>query len=403
MEEQENKTIILGVTGGIAIHKSIDLASQLVKQGHSVHVVMTENATRLVRQTQFQVISRNPVLLDLFDLGSDWKPVHIDLADKANLLAIVPATANIIGKMANGIADNALSTVAISVHCPILIAPAMEQHMFENPFVAANVQSLKSHGVEFVEPVSGDLASGKQGMGRLNTVEEILGRINQLLNTSQDLRGKQVIVTAGPTREYLDPVRFISNRSSGKMGFAVAEAARDRGADVLLISGPTTAAPPTGVETQYIETTLELQEALLERFDETDIAVMAAAVADYRPQAFSPNKIKKTTDQLNIPLEQNPDIAQVLGERKKRGQITVGFAAETNDLLENAQKKLVKKNCDLIVANDVLAEGAGFEGDTNIVTLLDQSGNCEQLPLLSKREVADQILDRVVELIQEGN
>lgn len=398
----ENKTIILGVTGGIAIHKSIDLASQLVKQGNSVHVVMTENATRLVQPTQFQVISRNPVLLDLFDLGSDWKPVHIDLADKADLLAIVPATANIIGKMANGIADNALSTVAISVHCPILIAPAMEQHMYENPFVAANVQSLKSQGVEFVEPVSGDLASGKQGMGRLNTVEVILERITQmLLQTPKDLNGKRVIVTAGPTREYLDPVRFISNRSSGKMGYAIAEAARDRGADVLLISGPATATPVTGVQTRYIETALELQEALLEGFDHTDIAVMAAAVADYRPQAFSPNKIKKTTGQLNIPLEQNPDIAQVLGERKKSGQITVGFAAETNDLLENAQKKLVKKNCDLMVANDVSAEGAGFEGDTNIVTLLDQSGNCEQLPLLSKREVADQILDRVVDLIQK--
>ena len=399
--KQENKTIILGVTGGIAIHKSVDLASQLVKQGHSVHVVMTENATRLVQPTQFQVISRNPVLLDLFKLGSDWKPVHIDLADKADLLAIVPATANIIGKMANGIADNALSTVAVSVHCPILIAPAMEQHMYENPFVEANIQKLKSNGVEFVEPVSGDLASGKQGLGRLNTVEAILGRINQLLNMSQDLRGKRVIVTAGPTREYLDPVRFISNRSSGKMGYAVAEAARDRGAAVLLISGPATTAPPTGVETRYIETTLELQDALLEGFDQTDIVVMAAAVADYRPQAFSPNKIKKTTDQLTIPLEQNPDIAQALGERKRKGQITVGFAAETDDLLENAQKKLTKKNCDLIVANDVLAEGAGFEGDTNIVTLLDQSGNCDQLPLLSKREVADRILDRVVTLVQE--
>lgn len=399
----KNKTIILGVTGGIAIHKSVDLASQLVKQGHSVHVVMTENATRLVQPIQFQVISRNPVLLDLFDLGSNWKPVHIDLADKADLLAIVPATANIIGKMAHGIADNALSTVAISVHCPILIAPAMEQHMYENPYVATNIQKLRDHGAEFIEPVSGDLASGKQGMGRLNTVEEILGRINQLLNARKDLRGKRVIVTAGPTREYLDPVRFISNRSSGKMGYAVAEAARDRGAAVLLISGPATAAPPTGVETRYIETTLELQDALLERFDQTDIVVMAAAVADYRPQAFSPNKIKKTTDQLTLPLEQNPDIAQALGERKKSGQITVGFAAETSDLLENAQKKLTKKNCDLIVANDVLAEGAGFEGDTNIVTLLDQSGNCDQLPLLSKREVADRILDRVVELIQEDD
>ena len=401
--KKENKTIILGVTGGIAIHKSIDLASQLVKQGYSVHVVMTENATRLVQPIQFQVISRNPVLLDLFDLGSDWKPVHIDLADKADLLAIVPATANTIGKMANGIADDALSTVAISVHCPILIAPAMEQHMYENPFVAANLQRLKENGVEFVEPVSGDLASGKQGMGRLNTVEAILEHITQTLKTPKDLAGKRVVVTAGPTREYLDPVRFISNRSSGKMGYAVAEAAGDRGAEVLLISGPATVVPPIGVETRYIETTLELQDVLLEGFDQADIVVMAAAVADYRPQTYSPNKIKKTTDQLTIPLEQNPDIAQALGERKKKGQITVGFAAETNDLLENAQKKLIKKNCDLIVANDVSAEGAGFEGNTNIVTLLDQSGNCEQLPLLPKREVADRILDRVLELIQQGN
>ena len=300
----EPKTIILGVTGGIAIHKSIDLASQLVKQGHSVHVVMTENATRLVQPIQFQVISRNPVLLDLFNLGSDWKPVHIDLADKADLLAIVPATANIIGKMANGIADDALSTVAISVHCPILIAPAMEQHMYENPFVEANLQKLKEHAVQFVEPVSGDLASGKRGMGRLNTVEVILERITQMLHTTKDLDGKRLVVTAGPTREYLDPVRFISNRSSGKMGYAVAEAAHDRGADVLLISGPATASPPTGVETRYIETTLELQDALLEGFDQTDIVVMAAAVADYRPQSFSANKIKKRADQLTIPLEQ---------------------------------------------------------------------------------------------------
>jgi phosphopantothenoylcysteine decarboxylase/phosphopantothenate--cysteine ligase len=399
----ENKNVILGVTGGIAIHKSLDLASQLVKRGTSVHVVMTESATRLVQPIQFQVISRNPVLLDLFDLGSDWKPVHIDLADSADLLAIVPATANIIGKMANGIADDPLSTVAISVHCPVLLAPAMEQHMYQNPFVGANIQRLKEHGVEFVAPVSGDLASGKQGRGRLNTVEVILERITQLLKTPKDLRGKRVVVTAGPTREYLDPVRFISNRSSGKMGYAFAEAAQHRGAEVLLISGPATSEPPAGVETQHVETTLEMQDAILEVFDQTDIVVMAAAVADYRPQAFSPNKIKKTTDRLTISLEQNPDIAQVLGQRKKKVQITVGFAAETNDLLENAQRKLINKNLDLIAANDVLAEGAGFEGDTNIVTLLDREGVCEQLPLLSKREVADRILDRVVGMIERGN
>ncbi|MCZ6678131.1 MAG: bifunctional phosphopantothenoylcysteine decarboxylase/phosphopantothenate--cysteine ligase CoaBC [Candidatus Poribacteria bacterium] len=400
--ELQNQEIILGVTGGIAIHKSLDLASQLVKRGASVHVVMTEHATRLVQPMQFQVISRNPVLLDLFNSGSDWKPVHIDLADRANLLAIVPATANIVGKMANGIADDALSTVAVSVHCPILIAPAMNGYMYQNPFVQANLQKLREHDIEIVEPASGALACGYEGVGRLNEVDVILERMTQILTTPKDLQGKRVVVTAGPTREYLDPVRFISNRSSGKMGYAVAEAAHRRGATVILISGPATAEPPTGVELRNVETALEMQEAILDVFDQTDIVVMAAAVADYRPQAFSHQKIKKTTDQLTIPLEKNPDIAQSLGQRKAH-QITVGFAAETSDLLENAQRKLVAKNLDLIAANDVLAEGAGFEGDTNIVTLIDHAGNCQQLPLLSKRDVAHRILDRVVAMMQSGN
>lgn len=395
--ELKDRQIILGVTGGIAIHKSLDVASQLVKRGASVHVVMTENATRMVQPLQFQVISRNPVLVDLFDLGAAWKPLHIDLADVADLLAIVPATANIIGKMANGIADDALSTVAISVHCPILIAPAMNGYMYQNPFVQANIQKLQEHGIRFVEPASGALACGYEGVGRLNEIDVILERIVQLLATPKDLKGKRVVVTAGPTREYLDPVRFISNRSSGKMGYAIAEAAHRRGAEVVLISGPATVKPPAGIETRYVETALEMRDAVLELFEQSDIVVMAAAVADYRPLEFTPHKIKKTTDQLTLPLQKNPDIAQELGRRKK-GQITVGFAAETTDLLEHAQKKRIEKNLDLIVANDVSAEGAGFEGDTNIVTLLDGAGNCEQLPLLSKREVADIILDRVAVL-----
>ena len=398
--EYENKKVILGVTGGIAIHKSLDLASQLVKQGVSVHVVMTENATRLIQPLQFQVISRNPVLLDIFDMGTNWKPPHIDLANSADLLAIVPATANFIGKMANGLADDALSTVAISVHCPILIAPAMEEHMYQNPYVKTNIEKLKSNGVEFVEPLYGDLASGHQGMGRLNTIDCILNRVTRLLTGRQDLQGEKVVVTAGPTREYIDPTRFISNPSSGKMGYAVAEAAQRRGADVTLISGPTTVSPPAGVELCYVETAGEMQDAILRLYDKVNIAVMAAAVSDYRPQAFSPNKLKKSSDQLSVPLEKNADIAEILGQRK-RGQILVCFAAETNNLLENAQSKLINKNCDLIVANDILAKGAGFEQDTNIVTLLDNSDKQEQLPLLSKREVADIILDRVVAMMEE--
>ncbi|MYC78527.1 bifunctional phosphopantothenoylcysteine decarboxylase/phosphopantothenate--cysteine ligase CoaBC [Candidatus Poribacteria bacterium] len=404
--EFRERTIILGVTGGIAIHKSIDVASQLVKGGASVHVVMTENATRLVQPLQFQVISRNPVLLNLFDTGTDWKPPHIDLADRADLLAIVPTTANIIGKMANGIADDALSTVAVSVHCPILLTPAMNGHMYHNPFVQQNIDTLKTHGIHFIEPASGDLACGYEGTGRLNTVEAILQRMRDMLAArsdtvpeveAQDLRGTRVLVTAGATREYIDPVRFITNRSSGKMGYAIAEAAAQRGATVRLISGAATVPAPIGIETQHIETTLELYDAMLQAFNETDIVIMAGAPADYRPSEFTPHKIKKTAETLTLSLERNPDIAQTLG-KQKTNQILVCFAAETNDLLENAKKKLIRKNCDLIVANDILAEGAGFGVDTNIVTLLDQDGTCEQLPRSSKRDVADAILNKVVSL-----
>ena len=400
--EFRDRTIILGVTGGIAIHKSLDLASQLVKHGASVHVVMTENATRLVQPLQFQVISRNPVLLDLFDAGTDWKPPHIDLADRADLLAIVPATANIIGKLANGIADDALSTLAVSVHCPILLAPAMNGHIYQNPFVQQNLTALKTHGVHFIEPASGDLACGYEGVGRLNTVETILEGASHILTSTvsletQDLRGVRVLVTAGATREYIDPVRFITNRSSGKMGYAIAEAAAERGAEVQLVSGTATVSPPIGIKTQHVETTLEMYDALLEAFNETDVVIMAGAPADYRPHEFTPHKIKKSAGTLTLPLERNPDIAETLGEQKTH-QTVVCFAAETDDLLENAKKKLIRKNCDLIVANDILTEGAGFQSDTNIVTLLDRDGSCEQLPRSSKRDVADAILTKVVSI-----
>ncbi len=401
--EFRDRTIILGVTGGIAIHKSLDLASQLVKSGASVHVVMTENATCLVQPLQFQVISRNPVLLNLFDTGTDWKPPHIDLADRADLLAIVPATANIIGKLANGIADDPLSTVAVSVHCPILLAPAMNGHMYQNPFVKRNIDTLKEQGIHFVEPASGDLACGYEGVGRLNTVEMILESMRNILVSTaarletQDLRGTRVLVTAGATREYLDPVRFITNRSSGKMGYAIAEAAAQRGAEVQLVSGTATVPPPVGIEIQQVETTLDMYDALQAAFNETDIVIMAGAPTDYRPREFTPHKIKKTAETLTLPLERNPDIAQTLGERKTH-QTLVCFAAETNDLLENAKKKLIRKNCDLIVANDVLAEGAGFQSDTNIVTLLDRDGTCEQLPRSSKRDVADAILTKIISI-----
>ena len=398
--ELKNRTILLGVTGGIAIHKSLDYASQLVKEAASVHVIMTKSATQLVKPLQFQVLSRNPVLLNLFETTEHWKPPHIDLADRADLLTIVPATANILGKMANGIADDALSTVAVSVHCPILIAPAMNGHMYQNPFVQKNIDTLSKQGIAFVEPASGDLACGYEGIGRLSPVDVILKRTRELLNPSTDLSGKQILITAGATREYIDPVRYITNRSSGKMGYAVAEQAARRGASVQLISGHATVPPPSGIEICHVETTQEMHEEVLNKYEQTDIVIMAAAPADYRPTEFTSHKIKKETDTLNLPLQRNPDTAFALGQSKSH-QITVCFAAETDDVLENAKAKLIRKNCELIVANDILAEGAGFEGDTNIVSLLDKEGNCEQLPLLSKHEVADAILDRVVKLIED--
>ena len=359
---------------------------------------MTENATRLVNPLQFQVLSRNPVLLDLFDTGDDWKPPHIDLVDRADLLAIVPATANILGKIANGIADDALSTVAVSVHCPILIAPAMNGHMYHNPFVQQNINALRKQEIEFVEPASGDLACGYEGIGRLSPVEVILERTREILRIQQDFQGRQILVTAGATREYLDPVRFITNGSSGKMGYALAEAAARRGAVVQLVSGHATVSPPQGIEICHVNTTQEMHEAVLQKFEETDIVVMAAAPVDFRPAEFTPHKIKKNSDTLTLSLEKTADTAKTLGESKSH-QLTVCFAAETNDVLENAKEKLIRKNCDLIVANDLLAEGAGFAGDTNIVTLIDKAGTCEQLPLLSKQEVANTILDRIVKLL----
>lgn len=408
--ELKDQAIILGVTGGIAIHKSLDLASQLVKLGADVHTVMTANATRLVQPLQFQVISRNPVLLDLFATGTDWKPPHIELADRGALLMIVPATANIIGKMANGIADDALSTVAVSVHCPILLAPAMNGHMYHNPIVQRNMETLKTHGVHFVQPASGDLACGYEGVGRLNTVDVILQHASEVLASANgrvlpvaitqdnaDLKGTNILVTAGATREYIDAVRFITNPSSGKMGFAIAEAARERGANVQLICGHTTVPAPAGIKVCPVGTTLEMHEAVLRAFDETDVVVMAAAPADYRPSRRTPHKIKKTEAPLTLTFERNPDIAEAIGQRKTH-QFLVCFAAETENLLDNAKEKLVRKNCEIIVANDVLAEGAGFESDTNVVTLLARGGTSEQLPRLSKRDVADAILTRVVSM-----
>ncbi|MEC7867459.1 MAG: bifunctional phosphopantothenoylcysteine decarboxylase/phosphopantothenate--cysteine ligase CoaBC [Candidatus Poribacteria bacterium] len=399
--ELKNKTIILGVSGCIAVHKSLDVASQLVKQGASVHVVMTSNATRMVQPIQFQVISRNPVLLNLYDSKDDWQPPHISLADLADLLVVAPATANIVGKIANGIADDALSTVAISVHCPVLLAPAMNSYMYQNAFVEKNLQKLRKNGINLIEPASGLLACGHEGIGRLEEVDVILERIASVLVTKKDLVGKKVIVTAGPTREHIDPIRFITNRSSGRMGYAIAEMATARGAEVTLISGKTHLEIPAHLEFRQVETAAEMRKAILDDFDSKDVVIMSAAVSDYRPSEYSSVKIKKTEEPMTISLSRNVDILSDLSDRKDPDQLLVGFAAETDNILQNAQQKLVTKNLDLIIANDVSAEGAGFEVDTNIVSIIDGEGKCDQLPLMPKSDIADQILDRIVQLFQK--
>jgi len=393
-----DKTIIVGVTSSIAIHKSIDLVSQLVKKGASTYVVMTENATKLVAPLQFQTISQHPVFFDLFDSGKDWQPRHIELADESDLLAIVPATANIIGKMAHGIADDMLSTLAIAVRCPILLAPAMNCHMYANPIVQENLQILvEKRGVFIAEPEEGWLACGYEGKGRLQDISKIIEQIQNILHPQKDFSGKRILVTAGPTREFFDPVRFITNRSSGKMGYAIAEAAAQRGAFVRLISGPTALKKPSQVEFVNVVTALQMSEAVLSSADSFDIIIMAAAVADYRPKEEKIHKIKKTEGELIVQLERNPDILMELGKRKKESQILVGFAAETEAEIKNAQEKLIRKNLDLNVVNNVNQEGAGFETDTNIVTILGKD-DAQKLPLMKKIDVANVLLDRIIRL-----
>jgi phosphopantothenoylcysteine decarboxylase/phosphopantothenate--cysteine ligase len=395
----ESKEVLLGVTGSIAAYKAVGLVSRLIKLGASVNVIMTENATQLVSPLTFQTISRNPVMVDMFAEVDEWQPGHISLADKADILVIAPATANIIAKLAHGIADDMLSTTALAVRCPVLAAPAMNCHMYDNPIFQENLEILRRHNFAFVEPEYGQLACGYEGKGRLADIEKIIQKIQRLLNTSRDFKGKTIMVTAGPTREALDPVRFITNRSSGKMGYAVAEAAVSRGADVILISGPTALSAPADVKVVNVETALQMRDEVVKYAHQADAVIMAAAVSDYRPRDASPQKIKKEKDQLTLALERNPDILAELGQNKPSRQILVGFSMETENLLDNAIKKLKNKNADLMVANDVSQEGAGFDVDTNIVWIIDSSGSERKLPLMSKRDVAEVILDEVKRLI----
>lgn len=392
------REIVLGVTGGIAAYKSAEIVSRLRHLGAHVHVIMTRNATEFVSPLTFQTLSANPVVTDTFAAPEYWNVEHVALAKLAELFVVAPATANILAKMACGIADDMLSTTLLATKAPILAAPAMNTGMWTAAATQANVSVLQKRGVHLIGPASGILACGDEGAGRMSEPEEIVDEIAHILSAGHDLSGMKVLITAGATRERLDPVRFLTNDSSGKMGFALAEAARDRGADVTVVCGSVTASIPRNVSVTRIESAEDLLKAMSEQAPLHDIVIQAAAVADYRPAAAADKKIKKKKGQeLILTLVENPDVAKAVGSMKKAGQTLVGFAAETDHLLEFAQEKLSKKNLDLIVANDVTREGAGFNTDTNIATLISKTGS-RDLPLMSKRELADIILNSVIEI-----
>ena len=394
------KEIVLGVTGGIAAYKAAEVVSRLRKLGASVHVIMTENARQFITPLTLETLSANPVVYDTFERPATWEVEHIALAKRAEVFAIAPATANILAKMACGIADDMLSTTVLATKAPVLVAPAMNTGMWTAPATRQNVETLRQRGVRFVGPEAGFLACGDEGSGRMSEPAAIVGAIEAILCPRRDMEGLRVMVTAGGTRERIDPVRYIGNDSSGKMGFALAEAARQRGAEVTLVCGHTTAKRPEGIPVTEVESTCELYDAVLARAAEQDVVIQAAAPADYRPAHPSAQKIKKQAGEgITLELVENPDIAAAVGAAKRPGQTLVGFAAETEHLLDNARRKLDKKNLDMIVANDVSRPGAGFNVDTNIATLLTREGMVE-CPLQSKRDLAERILDEIVTLRQ---
>nr|WP_317332534.1 bifunctional phosphopantothenoylcysteine decarboxylase/phosphopantothenate--cysteine ligase CoaBC [uncultured Romboutsia sp.] len=395
----KNKTVVIGVSGGIAVYKTLDVISRLRKLGVNVNVIMTKSATEFVTPLSFQSLSQNYVVCDMFEDPKTWDVEHISLAKRADVFLIAPATANIIGKIANGIADDMLTTTVMATKAKVLIAPAMNTNMYENPILQRNITTLKELGYNFVEPESGRLACGDTGKGKLASPETIVEEVVKLLSKDQDLKGKSIIVTAGPTVESIDPMRYITNRSTGKMGYSIAKEAVERGADVTLITGPTKLTPPQNLKKLVkIESAKEMYEAVLENLDENDVIIKSAAVADYKPKHYSNKKIKKSEDDLFIELDRNKDIALEIGKIKE-DKILVGFAAETNDLIENANLKIKKKNLDFIVANDLTKEGAGFGVDTNIVKIIDKEGNITDYPKMKKEEVANVILDKIKELL----
>jgi phosphopantothenoylcysteine decarboxylase/phosphopantothenate--cysteine ligase len=392
-----DKTIVLGITGSIAAYKAAEIASQLTQEGAKVNVIMTKEAMQFISPVTLRAITGRPAVTEMYNLASEFSIDHVSLAKAADILVVAPATANIIAKLATGIADDMLCCTVLATKAPVLIAPAMETNMYNNPVTQDNLARLKTRGFVIVGPATGWLASGKEGPGRLADINDIIRGIRQVLERSGDLAGKHIVVTAGGTQEPIDPVRYISNRSSGKMGYALAEAARDRGAKVTLVTAPTSLVDPVGVNLVKANTAQEMQQAVENLTTQADALVMAAAVADYRPTKASKDKIKKGETGLTLELEPTLDILSSV----KGNFIKVGFAAESSNLMENAKQKLKQKGLDIIVANDITASDSGFGTDTNRVTIIDRKGKVDSLPLIPKREVADKVLDRVAELFSK--
>lgn len=394
MKTLNNVKIAVGVTGCIAAYKACEIVSRLKKLGADVTVVMTKSATEFVAPLTFGTLSQNKVIYDMFEMPDYSKVEHISLASEADVFLICPATANIIGKVASGIADDFLSTTIMATKAPVAFAPAMNSNMYENPIVQSNISKLKGYGYHFIEPDEGFLACGTSGKGRLPEYDKIISKVESIAYKNKDLKGKKVLVSAGPTQEKIDPVRFLSNHSTGKMGYSIAKAAVLRGADVTLVTGKVSIDPPFGAKVIKIESAEDMYKKVCEEFDSSDIVIKAAAVADYRPSVTYDQKVKKGGD-MEIKLTQNPDILKELGRRKKN-QVLVGFCMETEDLTENAKKKLNEKNLDFIVANNLFTEGAGFAGDTNVVTIIEKGGEITPYSIMEKDEVAHLILDKCI-------
>lgn len=397
----QGKTVVLGVTGGIAAYKMPNLASALVKLGCNVQVLMTQNATQFITAVTFETLTGNKALVDTFDRNFSFQVEHIAVADQADLVMIAPATANVIAKLAHGLADDMLTTTVLACNCPKIVVPAMNTKMYENPVTQDNLNTLRRYGWEVVEPASGYLACGAVGKGKLPEPEVLLQFILHDLAHEKDMMGKKVLVTAGPTQEALDPVRYLTNHSSGKMGYAIAQAAARRGAQVTLVSGPVALKRLPYVETVDVVSAQEMFEAVAVRAAEQDILIKAAAVADYRPMMVAEDKMKKSDDALSIPLERTQDILGWLGQHRRPGQFLCGFSMETQNMVENSRKKLEKKQVDMIAANNLKVEGAGFGVDTNLLTLITKDG-LDELPLVSKEAAADLLLDRILKRMEEA-